>query len=497
MEENRISNQDQKEEIDTKKNEKVTSLVPTDSHPLELTEQEAFRLSKTKTGSLNLIKDEKGKISASSFYNYVQIISSDAYLTGRIRLNMFDGRQMVEGFYWDASQHPIRDNDLVNLRYFVDSRYMINNEKNLRAAILKVAGDNPYHPVRDFLDGLKWDGVERISELFPRYLGAKRSDYTTAVTHLLLNGAIQRVFNPGCKFECCIILSDVSQGTGKSTMCRFLALNDEWYTDSIGSINDSKSTFEQMRGKWIVELGELLAVRKASDVETIKAFISRQCEDYRQPYSIFSEMHPRQCIFIGTTNKTQFLPEDKTGNRRFFPIICDGVKYAERHPLDDEAETREYIRQCYAEAMHKGRANGFSLVLDKKYTEELEQIQMSATPDDTNVGMIQEWLDTCDEDVVCSRMIWDNVFGSNDEYSTLQPKKYELRDISDIMNLAIEGWEKYRSASGCEKKKFSKYGAQRAWRRVVEPVAKDVPKPVADLYANGVESVDEDLELLF
>ena len=411
---------------------------------------------------------------------------------------MFDGRQMVEGFYWDAEQHPIRDNDMANLRYFVDCRYMINNEKNLKGAILKVACDNPYHPVRDFLNRLKWDGVERIHELLPRYLGAERSDYTTAVTQLLFNGAIQRVFNPGCKFDYCIILADTKQGTGKSTMCRFLALTDEWYTDSIGSISDSKSTFELMRGKWIVELGELLLVRKASDVETVKAFITRQTQDYREPYGIFAENHPRQSIFIGTTNKPQFLPEDKTGNRRFLPIICDGVNNAEHHPLDDEAETRSYIRQCYAEAMYKGRENGFPLVLDKKFIEELQQIQTTATPEDTRVGMIQEWLDKHAGEFVCSRMIWDNVFGpKDDDYSNHQPQKYELHDISDIMNLKIDGWEKYRSDSGCEKKKFPKYGSQRAWRRVAEDDPKPVAEPVAELYADGFKPVDDDYVLPF
>lgn len=497
MEENRIVDQDQKEKIATMDNENPILPIPVGSRPLELTEQEAFKLSSTKTGPLNLVMDKKSRILASSFVNYVHVIGKDAYLAGRIRFNMLDGRQMVEGFYWDVKAHPIRDNDMVNLRYFIDSRYGIGNEKNLKAAILKVACDNPYHPIRDYLNGLEWDGVERIKELFPRYLGAERSDYTTAVTQLLLNGAIQRVFNPGCKFDYCIILADTNQGTGKSTMCRFLALTDEWFTDSVGSISDSKSTYELMRGKWIIELGEMLAVRKASDVETIKAFITRQSQDYREPYGIFAENHPRQCIFIGTTNKSQFLPEDKTGNRRFLPIICDGVKNAERHPLDDEAETRDYIRQCYAEAMYIGRMNGFSLVLDKKMLDHLDKLQKAATPEDTRVGMIQEWLDTCKEDVVCSRMIWDGIFGSKDDYSNRQPQKYELREISDIMNLQIDGWEKYCSVSGCEKKKFPKYGSQRAWRRVAKSVAKDVPKPVTDTCADGFESVDDDLELPF
>lgn len=431
----------------------------------ELTEQEAISLSSSESGPIPFITNMDGSMSKSSFTNYVLALQRDAYIRTRIRFNAFDGRITFTGFYWDARPHPARDADIANLRYYIDNLYALNNKANLLEAAMKVAGDNPFHPVREYLNRLKWDGVPRISELLPKYLGAERSKYTTSVTTLMLYGAIQRVMNPGCKFDYCIILADTKQGTGKSTLCRFLALNDEWYTDSVGNLSDSKSVFELMRGKWIIELGEMLAVRRAQDVETIKAFISRQSQDYRQPYGTFAENHPRQCIFIGTSNKPQFLPEDKTGNRRFLPVICNGDN-AEAHPLANEDETREFIRMCYAEALTIGAKEGYPLVLDPKLSDELLRIQETATPEDTWIGMIQEYLDETDLSMVCTRLIWDSVFsGDNDR----EPKRYELNDIAEIMELHVVGWERYKGKDGTNgraKYKFKVYGTQNAWQRV-------------------------------
>ncbi len=431
----------------------------------ELTEREAITLSMSNLDKVPLVTNQDGSISKSSFANFINCLQLDSYLRGRIRFNSFDGRITFTGFFWDARPHPVRDADLSNLRFFLDRVYGLSNKNCVADALTKVACDNIYHPVREYLNSLAWDGVPRIHELLPRYLGAERSEYTTAVTKLLLYGAIQRVVDPGCKFDYCIILADTMQGSGKSTLCRFLALEDDWYTDSVGDLKDSKAVFETMRGKWVIELGEMLAVRRASDVETIKAFISRQAQDYRQPYGVFSETHPRQCIFIGTTNRPYFLPEDKTGNRRFIPVRCDGRR-AEVHPLANEAETREFVRQCYAEAIAIGKAEGYPLTLDRKYSEELETIQCEATPEDTRVGLIQAFLDNHESTtIVCSRLIWDAVFaGENNR----EPKKFEVDDIADIMNLRITGWQKYRGRSGNNKAakfRFKVYGTQRAWIR--------------------------------
>ena len=420
------------------------------------------------------------------FGNYCVAIEKDDYLTGRIRLNALSGRVMLFNMYWDLSPHPIRDADLYQIRRLMSDSYGLGKLEDVRQAVEITANKHKYHPVVEFLDGLAWDGTPRIAELFPRYLGAERSEYTTAATKLLLYGAIQRARSPGIKFDYCIILADTKQGTGKSSICRFLSIRDEWFCDALGDLNDGKKAYEAIRGHWICEMSEMLATRRTRDIEAIKAYLSRTDDDYRDPYGVYPERRPRQCVFIGTTNKPQFLPDDKTGNRRFIPIICNGDK-AEVHPMQNETETREYIRQCYAEAMRKGEAEGWPLTLPHELDEQLNAIREMSTPEDANVGAIQAWLDSTKEDVVCSRMIWDEAFPGRGE-----PTKFDLQDISEIMCTKIDGWKPYRGKTGSVKRRVGKYGVQRAW---VRDVATNVATSV-DTVAE-FEEVGEQIEIPF
>ena len=420
-------------------------------------------------GPIKLKLGVEGQI-LSVFENYVNILRQDNYLKGKIRNNALTGLPEVGGVYWDLAPHSINDNDLYMIRYYISKLYEIRNKDDIRQAVSIVASENTYHPIVELLKSLKWDGVQRIGALFPRYLGAERSEYTTAVTTLFLHGAIQRVFNPGVKFDYCLILADKNQGTGKSTMVRFMALNDLWYTDQLNNFSKLKDAFETIRGHWINELGEMLATKNTKDVESIKAYISRTSDGYRTPYGIYQNEYPRQCIFIGTSNKPHFLPNDPTGNRRFIPILCDG-KRQEVHPLENETEAREFVKQCYAEAMAIGERDGWQLVLDRKYDEELEELREMSTPEETKEGMIQQFLDTCGLDMVCSRLIYDEVF--NDLMCTKTAEGWELQEISDLMNLKITGWQRYRGQNGKGhdvkyrfKGKYERYGSQRAWQKI-------------------------------
>ena len=414
-----------------------------------------------------LTKDGKGNI-INSLRNFVIIIKNDPALAGRIRFNILDGRPEISGMPWNNINHPIQDDDLFQLRLYLSTEYGISRMSELKQAVQIIACANKYHPVVEYLETLEWDGTPRIADLFPRYLGSEKSDYNTAITHMLLNAIIERAYHPGCKYDTCVVLADTRQGTGKSTMCKFLSLNDIWYTDNLTSLSNQKQAFETIKGHIVVELSEMLATKQLKTIEEIKSYLSRTSETYRTPYDIFPTDYPRQCVFIGTTNKPDFLPSDKTGNRRFIPVICDGNK-AKYHLLDNQTESREFVLQCFGEALVLGRKNGFSLILDKKYDSELQAIQQSRTPEDSRVGMIQAWLDDCEENIVCSRMIWDNVFG--DGYS--QPSSKELSDISEIMNLEIDGWERFKGVSGhAESNKYvfkgqhKRYGQQRAWQRI-------------------------------
>lgn len=386
---------------------------------------------------------------------------------------------MVEGAYWNTKKHPLRDSDISETRYFMSSRYGLDREASVMKAVEMVAEHNKYSPVVQMLEGLPaWDGTERIENLLPRYLGAERSEYTTEVTKIMLQGAIQRAMSPGVKYDVCIILADSIQGTGKSTLCRMLAMDDDYFTDGVNSFSNTKEAFETIRGHWIVELGEMMATRNTKDIEAIKRYLSAKDDVYRTPYDKYSEQIPRQCIFIGTTNRTQFLPDDKSGNRRFLPVLCDGRR-AEHHPLEDPEETREYIKQCYAEAMLLGNREGWTLQLDKRFNDIVDAIREESTPEDIYVGLIQRYLDALDKktEYVCSKMIWDQVYDRDGKRGTAP--KYELQDISEIMNKKISGWKRTKSAARkTVKRKFEKYGPQLAWQRAdTDPIPTGIPTP--------------------
>lgn len=407
---------------------------------------------------------EKGAIKKT--FSNLCIIVNGLYGT-RLTFNVMDARIYIVRVPWELDNHPFRDNDLHHLRQEIHKRYGYGSEGDILSAVSLVAHDHYINPIVDKLKSLKWDGQSRIAELFPRYLGAERCEYTTGVTLLLFSGAIQRILNPGCKFDCTIILADTKQGTGKSSMCRFLALSDQYYTDSLGGdLTKTKDTFEITRGRWIIEMAEMLATRKTDLVEGIKAYISRQTDTYRTPYDKIAEDYPRRFIIIATTNRPAFLPSDRTGNRRFIPLLCNGDK-AEQHPLKDEQFTRHFIEQCYAEVMERGKTQGFQLTLDSSYDHYLNEIREESSPEDDKTGMIQEWLDENREiKIVCSRMIWKEVFAGESKKS---PASYELADISEIMNLKITGWQRYAGKSGTAKDnkfRFETYGKQRAWERV-------------------------------
>lgn len=431
------------------------------AEPAELTELQAIELSLSGSEKLDRLPRKKDGDLANRFSNYVDVLTFDPYLKNRLHLNALDGRAYIDKTFWDLARHPVRKEDRGKIREYLSRVYGLETKQSVEDAMYVVASKNKYHPVLDCLASLPaWDGVPRVRKLFPKYLGAVENDYTEAVTRLLFFGAIERVRTPGCKFDYCVVLADCKQGTGKSTLCRFLALQDTWFTDELRNLDDAEKAFETIRGKWVVELGEMVATRRAKEVESIKQYISCQSDVYRQKYEVHAEDYPRQAIFIGTTNKPQFLPEDRTGNRRFIPLICD-YRRAEFHPLDNEAETREYIRQCYSEMLAYIKDHGASLVLDARFTAEADTIREDASPDDTRVGMIESWLEHTTEDYVCTRLIADKVFleGGN-------TKEIALRDIGEIMTLKITGWEKvgFHRFSG----ELKKYGTQRAWKRVTE-----------------------------
>ena len=231
---------------------------------------------------------------------------------------------------------------------YLEDKYELTSEKKIQKAISIVADCNKYHPIRDYLNSLEWDGTERIRYALSRFLGAEDNEYTYECLRLFMLGAISRVFKPGCKFEVMLCLVG-GQGAGKSTFFRLLAVKDEWFSDDLKKIDDD-NVYRKMQGHWIIEMSEMIATANAKSIEEIKSFISRAKETYKVPYETHPADRLRQCVFGGSSNTMDFLPLDRSGNRRFLPIMVHPER-AEVHILEDEAASRAFIDMMWAEAM--------------------------------------------------------------------------------------------------------------------------------------------------
>ncbi|MBR1032930.1 virulence-associated E family protein [Bradyrhizobium liaoningense] len=181
-------------------------------------------------------------------------------------------------------------------------------------AVELVARDRTYHPVIEYLQDCKWDGVKRLNTLMAVYFGAKNSPYSRAVGRMLMIAAVARVIDPGCKVDTLPVLEG-KQGLGKSTAIR--VLSDPWFTDEIADLG-SKDAAMQCAGAWCIEIAELDAMSKA-EVAKVKAFLSRSSDRFRPPYGRHVVERPRSCVFFGSTNNRDYL-KDATGGRRFFPV---------------------------------------------------------------------------------------------------------------------------------------------------------------------------------
>ena len=201
-----------------------------------------------------------------------------------------------------------------------------------------VAKDRSFHPVRKYLGAVAWDGVQRLDRWLVTYLGAEDTNYTQAVGGRWLISAVARIYRPGAKADCCLILEG-PQGIKKSTALKTLA--GPFFTDELADLG-SKDSALQTRGVWIIELSELDTLSR-SEVSRIKAFMSRTTDRFRPPYGKRLVESPRQCVFAGTVNHSTYLRDD-TGARRFWPVVCESIEIdllsRDRDQLWAEAKAR-------------------------------------------------------------------------------------------------------------------------------------------------------------
>lgn len=392
--------------------------------------------------------------------------------------SIWERRDLVNGDLWkDVHDHAVRD--LIETPGRGGGYGVKVSDRDLTAAISMAASDNLFHPVRNYLDGLEWDGKSRLDTLFVRYFDAPDNAYTRGVARMMMIAGVTRIYEPGHKFDYAVILEGM-QGKRKTTFIETLARH--WFGELASEFDNTNKMIESMQNAWIIEIPELSGFSK-HDVQAIKAFISRRVDRARLAWAKRAQDYHRQCIFIGSTNDAKYL-RDETGGRRFWPVEC---LLDEDENIDIEA-LREEVDQLWAEARAAYRAmraeqpNGpLPLYLaDSEASEEAERLQESRrveTVEDAMAGQIAGWLETpiskgdgfSDEEKVlrnatCLKQIWIEALAND-------PRSYNAQAAQTVGRAfqRIKGWDNRSTRT----RDFGKYGKQRAYFRAASRVALD------------------------
>lgn len=324
----------------------------------------------------------------STVENMVTILENDRRLKGRFVFDEFAQRRLVvKNLPWrkvTAQTGYVTDMDENKLYHYLEKVYGIQAVK-LEQALGCIYQDNRIHPIRAYLSGLEWDGKRRVDRLLIDYMGAADTEYVRAVTRKTLVAAVARIFVPGIKFDNVLTLIG-AEGRYKSTL--FNKLGGPWFNDNFNfSMVHGKEGCEQIQGKWIVEIGEMMGYKKAEQ-ETVKNFLSRREDSYRPAYGRNTVTLLRQCIFVGTTNDPDFL-RNNDGNRRFWPVAIDEIECLRDVVNDLSADE---VGQLWAEAREM-YLSGEDVHLPPALEAEARTMQKEHTEEHPWTGVIRNFLE--------------------------------------------------------------------------------------------------------
>lgn len=430
-----------------------------------------------------ITRDKNGEIEV-TVPNVVLVLENDPLLKDKVATNAFSNRLMLRGSVpWRKIEHAENwtDADDAGLRNYMEQVYQIYNRNKTEDAVKVISEKHRFHPVRDYLDTLTWDGVNRLETLFVKYLGAEDSELNRTITRKAFAATVARIYRPGIKYDYMVTLYG-AQGIGKSMIINRMGRG--WFSDSLTTVS-GKEAYEALQGAWIIEMGELAATKKA-EVEAIKGFISKREDRFRVAYGRHTEDFPRQCVFFGTTNDATFL-KDKTGGRRFWPITVHADKVQKHWSTLTDGD----IDQLWAEAKHYFK-EGEPLFLPERLEAEMRETQEAHTEESPWSGLVQEYLDTLlpedweeldlydrkeflssfDEltegkegtvlrDRVCALEVWCECLGN--EAKRFSPM--DRREINDILR-NMKGWKTYDGNQRGTLRFGKIYGLQRAYMRV-------------------------------
>lgn len=408
--------------------------------------------------------------------NIILILQNDPNLKGKIATDEFSSRGMLLGAVpWDQSgvRREWTDNDDAALFWYLENYYHVAIQDRQDKALAIVGKQNQINEVKQYLQGLAWDGRKRVDTLLSEYLGAEDTPYSRAVMRKSLCAAVGRAVSGGIKYDYMPIFTG-PQGIGKST---FLAiLGKGWFSDSLTSF-EGKEAAELIQGTWINEVGELTAMTK-QETSAVKQFLSKREDIYRAAYGRRTERYPRRCVFFGTSNDSEFL-KDTTGNRRFWPVDV-GVHAAKRSVWK---ELPGEVDQIWAEA-YVYWILGEELYLPKEIEDLAQEQQDKHRETSGKEGIVLDFLDKpvplnwdqmsiqsrrmflqgnmhTDAELVprvktCAMEIWVECFGSDPKFM----KRTDSMEVNSILS-GLKGWKRNKTT-----RRYGPYGQQKGFERV-------------------------------